>query len=265
MPVKSPKIQWKKLTNFDLSKLKETFQIADFERKQNNKHVDEIVDAILQNKFYDIVVRVVKSGERLIIIDSQHRLQALYIVFKFHGVTHYDLMLAIYEKKDARTIYRRLNLGKRLVPKDHTLPLDDGVFPIFQELKGYATHVKNNTTVSFVNVFDAINYLKNNEFRAMSPVNYDDFLLTITPKDTRVMKLCLETLRRFNRGTSSTIFYSALVFRNIIKIAYEKNLSGSEIYDLVEKLQKDDQLLALSTERKLNLLPKAYELMEELL
>lgn len=263
--VKPPVIHWKSLKHYDLSQLKQDFQIADFERRQAKKQVEDILDAILKNKFYDTVIRVVKVKKRMVVIDSQHRLQALYLAWKEHGVKFYDLMLAIYTKDDAMTIYRRLNLGKRLLPKDHTKALDDGEIVFFNSLRGVCKHDKDNRFMSFVEIMNALNYTKLDEHKALQPGNFDDFLKLITREDITAVKTCLESLKRFKRGTAGTLFYQALIFRNLIKLTKEENLTSDQIYELVEKLIKNDELLVLSTERKLNLLPDAYKIIKNLL
>lgn len=158
--ISSPPIIWKELKNYQLKNLKKDFNIAEFERRASPGHIKDIVNAILSNKFYDPVIRVVRATKPWVVIDAQHRLQALWICYSQHGLKSYNLMLAIYPEQFARTIYRRNNMGKALLTRDHSRALDDKKTPFFMELKPWLQHEKTPQKQSYPEMLHALHYAK---------------------------------------------------------------------------------------------------------
>lgn len=257
----SPSVQWKQLRGYQLKNLKKDFQIASFERTASAKHIKQIVDAITTNNFYDNVIRVVKNKKtgKYAVIDAQHRLQALFIAHKEYGLKKYDLMLAIYSEKFARTTYRRLNMGKRLLTRDHSMALDDGSKPFFNELRPYLSHQKTASKSSFLEMLHALNYAKGRT-RPVQIMQLDDLISSVTPDEIKILKEFSHAMQVFSPVVPRSFAFSMLVYRTVFRIGYENNFSKDEFLDLVEKASQNKKIQEMYKFRRQTDLNLAYKI-----
>ncbi len=106
-----PEAEITHLKDFDLSKIEETFQYASFERRISKRKVHLIAQAVMDNKFTDNVLRVVKTNPaKFEVLDGQHRIEGLRYARDEFGLQTYELILFCYLGGNRREIYRRLNL-----------------------------------------------------------------------------------------------------------------------------------------------------------
>lgn len=96
--VHPPKPKNHNLDSFPLSELEQTFSYASYERRISKNKVKQICQAIIQNNFYDNVIRASQEdGKRQYDIkDGMHRIEALKLARDVYGVSHYDLILLLY-------------------------------------------------------------------------------------------------------------------------------------------------------------------------
>lgn len=259
--IKSPPITWKALPKYQLKNLKADFKIADFERLANGRHVKKILDAILSNQFYDPVVRVTKEKPYLV-IDAQHRLQALYIAHTQHGLKEYDLMLAIYPPEFARFIYRKINMGKRLVAKDHLKALDNGKVAFFTELRPWLSHDPRPDKPQYDSVVQAVYYSKGAK-KAASVEDLDTILQQITNKDIEKLKIFCEAVVAHSPYIYGAAVYYAAIFRNIFKISIENNLSKTQIISLINATINSKDIKAVMKDRRWDDLLKVYAMITD--
>lgn len=250
--VRPPKITWKPLKGYLLKNLEKDFVIADFERKPSSEHINKMVYSMLENQFYDTIMRVVerKAKPQWIVIDAQHRTQALKILHEKYGVEKYDIMLAIYENHDkAREIYGKLNNGKRLTAYDHSLAIDNGKIPFFNELRDYCYHYRNPDRMAFVDVLYAYNYARSGRpegsLERLAPT-----IKKVQPRDLPIIKNFMSSLKRDHPTVTLNPIYRMGIFRPVLKIGMERNYTEEEFSKLFEKIEKHAKIIEISNGRR---------------
>jgi len=174
------------LKDFDLSKIEETFEYADFERRISKNRVHKMAHAILDNKFVDKYIHVVPSEKKEIkytVLEGQHRIEGLRYAREYSGLATYDLVLIMYLNGDPREIYRRLNLGTPLTLEAHLRAIDNGGHKFFNDLRDYCDHHPKGNKLSYVQVINCLHYAKSTSIRPVRPLTVDDFILGITTND----------------------------------------------------------------------------------
>ncbi|MBI5697056.1 MAG: hypothetical protein HZC29_00830 [Thaumarchaeota archaeon] len=236
--VAPPKIEYVEMKHFPLKDLKDAFVIPEFERRVDRSHMKRMVEAILNNEFYDTVIRGTRlPNKKVQLIDAQHRLLAFTIAHENHGLQHYDFHLLLYTPEDARKIYRRLNMGKKLVAADITLALDDGGVKFFNELRRLAQHYRNEKGMAFTDVLFAWNYCTTKSAHSRMEL-LEQIMRSLDDKNIALLKNWMQAMHDTAGALIGNPMYLAPVFRNIARVGYERNYTYNEFVDLVRKLQK---------------------------
>lgn len=234
----SPKFEVVPMHNWDLKDLKTTFIIPEYERRVDRNHLKSMVEAILKNEFYDIVLRGVKRQDgKIEIIDAQHRLQAFITAHDQHGLKKYSFVLVLYDSSIKRKIYRKLNQGKRLVSADHTLAMDDGKIKFFTELKDYCYHYRNTQRLSFVEVLGLWHYCSTKK-HVFKQSNMEEAAKSIPATGIEFCKRFMKVMSSSAGVISGNPLYMAGFFRNIGRVSFENDLSESAIAALILKVQR---------------------------
>lgn len=238
------------LTNFDLSKIEEYFEYADFERRISKRKVHMIANAMMDNKFTDNVLRVCagnKSSEYEV-LDGQHRVEALRYARENFGLQNYDLVLMNYQGGNRREIYRRLNLGKPLTLTDHLKALDNGKQRFFNEMREYCDHYKSPGKIAFRTAINCLYYAKSTSIRPVRPLQIDDFLKGVTSRDIKIMQMYFRLLPQIATNPDS-LFYHYTLMRNFFRIYYENKTSDDKMIALGDVLIRSAKVKELAEKR----------------
>jgi len=247
--VNSPPIEYKLLKNYNLSRLTKDFVIADFERREDKRHTGKILQSILDNEFYDNIFRVVIKDGKWVIIDSRHRIEALILAHKNHGVKKYNMLLAIYPLEIARKVYKKLNLGKRLTPNDILKSYEDGKLEFFKELKDMVVHYKSTFDLTYIDLLFAHHYAITKKSSGSTKV-IEQTLKNITSKDIQLMKVLVQVyIEKFGK-VYQNIFRRMSIFRNIYRISREKQLNSVRIRNLLDAIENNNVILENSVGRR---------------
>jgi len=238
------------LKDFDLSKIEETFQYADFERRVSKQKVHKIAHAILENKFTDNVLRLVESKGpvKYDVIDGQHRIEGLRYARDYWSLASYDIVLFIYLGGDKREIYRRLNLGKPLTLSDHLKALDYGGKKFFNDLREYCDHYTKGSKLRYSTVVNCLHYAKSTSIRSVRPLAIDDFIQSITIRDIATIRKFIPILYQVATNPDS-IFYHYTIMRNFFRVYYENNIEEADMIKLGEILAKSQKIQELAEKR----------------
>jgi len=229
--VRPPSFTLDLMRNFNLAEIPTYFEIADFERAKSSFHINEIKIAILNNQFYDVVIRVVVRNRKLIVIDGQHRLAALYILHKDHGLQTYDLVIMKYEEDAQRTVYRKLNVGKVLKLSNHLKALDNGRVQFFNDLRSLLCHDDRTKLWTFKEALECQVYSDSGQF--LSSRRLDSQLFEIDEKDTTYLKKFAECLILTSPTRTRGMQFKQLFQVNAYAIAYHHNMNKAEINKLI--------------------------------
>lgn len=244
--VNSPPVTWKALPRYKLENIKRDFKVADFERNISFTHVDNIVKAILNNEFFDNVIRVIKEKNEFALIDAQHRIQALWICYQRHGLKEYDLMLAIYPKEFARLIYTRLNMGKKLLMSDHSRALDDKKKPFFNDLRQFLYHYRTNEKASYTDLLNAYNYAKGSK-NTIQIQKLPTLIEEITEGELKIMIEFCKSCKRFSPMVFGSAIYKTVIYRNVFKIGFKNKWKENQFNEMFEIASSNKELLSLIT------------------
>jgi len=238
------------LNNFDLTKIEDTFEYANFERRISKRKVHMIANAMMDNKFTDNVLRVCSGNKSADyeVLDGQHRVEGLRYARDNFGLDGYDLILMKYQGGNRREIYRRLNLGKPLTLTDHLKALDNGKLRFFNEMRSYCDHYKTPGKVAFRTVINCLYYSKSTSIRSVRPLAIDDFLKTITLRDLQVMQAFLKLLPQIATNQDS-IFYHYTLLRNFFRIYFENKTSDEKMIALGDILSHSSKIKELAEKR----------------
>jgi len=238
------------LNNFDLKKIEDTFEYANFERRISKRKVHMIANAMMDNKFTDNVLRVCSGNKSadFEVLDGQHRVEGLRYARDNFGLQNYDLILMKYNGGNRREIYRRLNLGKPLTLTDHLKALDNGKLRFFNEMRNYCDHYKSPGKMAYRSVINCLYYSKSTSIRALRPLAIDDFIKTITMRDLEIMKSFLKLLPQIATNPDS-IFYHYTLLRNFFRIYFENQTSNDKMIALGDILSHSSKIKELAEKR----------------
>lgn len=238
------------LNNFDLKKIEDTFEYADFERRISKRKVHMIANAMMDNKFTDNVLRVCSGNKSADyeVLDGQHRVEGLRYARDNFGLQNYDLILMSYQGGNRREIYRRLNLGKPLTLTDHLKALDNGKQRFFNELRNYCDHYKTPGKVAYRSIINCLYYSKSTSIRALRPLAIDDFIKTITMRDLQVTQSFLKLLPQIATNPDS-IFYHYTLLRNFFRIYFENKTIDDKMIALGDVLSHSSKIKELAEKR----------------
>ena len=238
------------LKNFDLDKIEEYFEYANFERRISKHKVHMIANAMMANKFTDNVLRVC-SGNKLAdyeVLDGQHRVEGLRYARDNFGLANYDLVLMNYQGGNRREIYRRLNLGKPLTLADHLKALDNGKQLFFNDMREYCDHYKSGGKVAFRTAINCLHYAKSTSIRPLRPLNLDDFIKGITERDIKIMQMYYKLLPQIATNPDS-LFYHYTLMRNFFRIYYENKTSDEKMIQLGDILIHSSKIKEMAEKR----------------
>jgi len=262
----SPQYVLKVLKNFPLSKLEETFQIAEFERPIQLRHITKIVEAMTANEFfYNILAVTQRKNGMFEVIDGQHRLASLKELRDNYDVTHYDLLLLIFPVKFARIIYRRINLGYPLKMMDHLRALDNNRHPFFTSLRPYFVHYNDGILPKFSMILSALSYAKNGSPRAVRPLLLDRMFKSITKEDLKLIISFSEAIAEIEPllPKKFQLLYSFSIYRNIFRVGYENRFNRSTWVNFIILCKSDKKIDELHKDRKMEAVRSIYSHMIE--
>lgn len=247
--VKSPNCQWYVMTNFDLSKIPTKFEMSPFQRKQSTSHVYRIVESIINNKFFDNTIRCVKKGNgKYEVIDGQHRLKALWILYKQYGITHYTIIMQYFRDNQAREVFRKINSGKRLSTSDHLKTLDDGAEPFFEELRSFCSHSNQRNLPSYIGMLNAFKYRQTKSPRPVKVHELEEVLEKINSEElVHLYRVARATITMYEKSMSYRV-YSAGMLRTLFRVGFDNELSHAEYCKLIGKCLADETLMHLIRE-----------------
>ncbi len=238
------------LANFDLSKIEEYFEYANFERRISKNKVHTIANAMMDNKFTDNVLRVcsgIKSSQYEV-LDGQHRIEALRYARENFGLANYDIILMNYQGGNRREIYRRLNLGKPLTLADHLKALDNGKQKFFNEMREYCDHYNRVGKLPYRTIINCLYYSKSTSIRPVRPLAIDDFIKGITDHDIKIMQMFLKLLPQVATNPDS-LFYHYTLMRNYFRIYYENKTSDDKMIALGDVLIHSSKIKEMAEKR----------------
>ncbi len=262
----SPQYVLKVLKNFPLRKLEETFQIAEFERPIQLRHITKIVEAMAANEFfYNILAVTEKRNGMFEVIDGQHRIGSLKEIRDNYDVTHYDLLLLIFPVRFARIIYRRINLGYPLKMMDHLRALDNNRHPFFTSLRPYFVHYNDGILPKFSMILSALSYAKNGSPRAVRPLLLDRMFKSITKEDLRVIRSFSEALAEIEPHAPKKfqLLYSFSIYRNMFRVGYENRFNLRTWENFITLCKSDKKIEELHKDRKMEAVRSIYSHMIE--
>lgn len=239
--VKSPQISIKHWKNFKLNEIPVIFKIAEFERVKADGHIRKITKSIVENQFFDNVIRVIKKNNDWYVIDGQHRLAALYVLYKDFGLETYDLIIIEYPTTNGRIIYRKNNLGKSLSVAHHLKAIDNNTIPFFNDLREFLTHDDNNRILTYAEMARCHNYATTGLKSINIPL--EDVVMSFTPED-------IEQVKSFIRGLLNTMptrekgnQFRMSFMMSVYSVAYSRKLNQVEITNLIMKGLKDKEII----------------------
>jgi hypothetical protein len=248
--IELPKVKARWAEKYELVDLKKEFSIPDFQRKANATHINGMVDAIRNNKFYNIVIcYFVDSKGKKQILDGQQRLEALSICHEKYGLQHYNLMFLIFEEKFARTVFRRLNMGKVLTTRDHSKALDDGSSNFFNELRPWFGHERTPNKATYVELLNALRYQKTQNVATVKIKDLDTTIYAITDEDLKNMKVFSEACRKVSPVVFGSEIYKPIIYRNCFRISTDEKLKTDQIVKLLVLCKTNHKLNAESIHR----------------
>jgi len=255
------------LKDFDLSRIEEYFEYAEFERKISKNRVHKMAHAILDNKFVDKYIHVVTSEKKDIIytvIEGQHRIEGLRYARDYSGLITYDLVLILYLNGNPREIYRRLNLGTPLTLAAHLRAIDNGGHKFFNNLRDYCDHHPKGNKLSYAQVINCLYYAKSTSIRPVRPLTVDDFILGITIRDIRVIKNFVSILLQIATNPDD-IFYHYTIMRNFFRIYYENDISEESMIELGKHVRQSKKIQDLSEKRDTHAMRGIYHYIIDIL
>lgn len=258
-----PKAKWFTLENFYLENIPNKFIMADYQRKQNTSHVYKIVESIINNTFYDNIIRCVKIGhDKYEVIDGQHRLKALWILYKQYGIRNYTIIMQLFEAENAREIFRKINTGKKLTLTDHLKTLDTGEVNFFNELRSFSTHYKQKNLVTYITLLSSYWYYQNKSLRPIRPYDIEDAIATITTDELASLYRMAQASKKVYEKTLSPRIFNAGLLKVVFRVGVEKKYNVKEFENLLSKILYDEDIISLSVQRFSMVHSRLYDLIK---
>jgi len=244
--LESPNCAWVVFKDFDLVDIPTIFEPSDYQRVINRRHVYKIMESIVNNTFYDNMIRVVKSGKhKFHVIDGQHRLQALWLLHNQYGVKTYNLTIQIFKAHEQREVYRKINAARALTPANILKTYDEGNFEFFNELSEYCTH---NTSVRKPTYYSLLQAVHKHRKPSHKPIQITEFvylLETVSPDELcHCVRLARSQSSAYAQMQSNKIFQSTLT-RLVYVIGFENNWSREEYHKAFFTLLGDEDFVKL--------------------
>ncbi|NIQ15351.1 MAG: hypothetical protein GTO02_13445 [Candidatus Dadabacteria bacterium] len=259
-----PKMKRKELNRFPLKNLEKTFVYADFERKISPRHVNLITEAMVQGKFYDNELTVVKiKGDKYKVINGQHRIEALKKLRDKYRCKSYDLALLIAPQEEARDIYRRNNLGKKLNLLNHLKAIDAGNVKMFNRLRDWYSFNGSSHKGRYDSIFNALYYTKLDSMRAVHVKDIEKFLKTITEDDITKAREFTIAMQKVSDDAHSVI-YKAPMFRTLFKVGYEVGFDRMTWQQFIKNCVNDVKVLQLADDKRYESQKQLYDYMKSI-
>jgi len=218
---------------FSLFLIPQKFHIPEFERVKIERHIERIKTSIINNQFFDVVIRVVphKDGAWHV-IDGQHRLAALYTLHTQWGLEEYPLIVIEYAESCARNVYRRVNVGKQLAIAAHLKAIDDKRHKFFNELRDLICHDESSKILSFAEILNCLHVAKTGS-RFLGIDQLDKAVSEVKDFDIEFSKGFVRAMEDSNPTKQKGIQFKPLFLRACFKICYLKKLNRVEIGNVI--------------------------------
>lgn len=237
------------LGKFDLSRIWDTFEVAEFERRTYRMHVIGIKKALAKKRLIDFIITVYRLNEskKWKVIDGQHRLIALYELHEEGKLKSFPLSLRVINAKneqEAREIYISMNSGKPLLSIDVLKAYDNGNIYFFNELRNTCLHDGSKEKIAFVTCLSAMYYVKYGD--AMRKVDIEEFLGTLQKWEVLRMKELVQTMYHVCGNNAKSNIFFANVFRPLARLYFEvfKDATGKKWERLIGNLDNDTTVKA---------------------
>lgn len=243
--VKTPKVDviWRERQ--DLADLSSEFVYPEFQRKHDREHSFKIAHAIMQNKFFNIIITVYKEGNKFNVIDGQHRIEALKICWGQFNLKTYSLIIVVLPEEEARMAFRRNNLGKKLQIADMLNSMKDINPGFFARMRKYVDTYRNQSRIGYGDLFGAFVFLENRK-GTVEITMMEELLPKIREDHIRAMETLMEVLTRIEKHPNHNPIYRAPSFRSLLRITFEKKLTDRQISKCVAFIRSSEKLLDLT-------------------
>ena len=230
--IKSPTYTIVHLKKFDLSKIPVYFKVADFERVKSDHQIMKIKSSIANNRFYNIIISVIKVDADWKVIDGQHRLAALYLLYRDYGLRTYDLVVIEYPPDAQREVYRKNNVGIRLSIAGHIKALDTHTADFFNDLRDILCHDEGSRFWSFKEALDC-HYFATTGMRALGVPALERALESITKMDIDFIRTFRNALVNESPTKTRGVIFKPTFMKACYRAAYENKLNVAEIGNLM--------------------------------
>jgi len=231
----------KKLTKVKL----EDLDIANFERKVNKKHLNEIKAAIINGDLHDNIITVLKKGGEYEIIDGQHRANAVKELQEENPSFSYKLTLRVIEN-DALNAYFNINKGKALSANDYTKAIDDGFnnkLDFFNYLKNYCSHYGSTKKLRYSMVLSCVNYARSDSFkRSTNKKRFADIITDIEKHELIKVVDFLNTCFHVLGNDTKQWVYKKSIIANLLRLYFQRFEDIKNLTKLLKKVSKDTWL-----------------------
>jgi len=252
------------LGTFDLSRLWNVFEIAEFERKVYSHHIMSIRNAIMNRRLIDFVVTVfrLKDSQKWMVIDGQHRLIALDSLYQEQKLKSYPITIRVINaktEKEAREIYLGMNSGKPLTNKDILKSYDTGHVYFFNELRSIAAHDGGKNKMKFSDCLGALYYVK--KLDGIRKNKIESALNSVENWEVVRMKTLLDVMLDVSGGhVKRNIFYSTIL-RSVSRLYFEefKTLNEKKWKKFIESLEEDQTVKANKTAWRVENIEMLYD------
>ena len=241
--INSPDVKWLAMENFLLRDIPTKFVMADFQRNQNRRHVYKIVEAIVNNKFYDPIIRCVRlKNGKYEVIDGQHRLKALWILHQKYNIRQYTIIMQLFKNEDNREIFRRINAGKPLTVANHLKTYDTGKYAFFEDLRTCATHSVSKISNSYINLLNAINYVQTGKTRSLNAPMLEDSLDNIHADEIAHAYRIAVAQKKLFEITKTPRVFNLNITKVLLRIGMEKNYNLKDYENKLKNIINNEQV-----------------------
>ena len=245
-----PSGKWFKIDDFRLDKIPSMFSLCDFQRPQNRTHVSRILESIINNQFYDNMIRCIKvSPNTYKVIDGQHRLSALWLLHKNYNVQTYPLTIQIFSEDEAARVFRKINSGKTLSLNDHLKTYDNHTYPFFDELRSFCTHNNQKNKMTFTSAINSYYYCTKSSVRPVSIYDLEDTLLSISKEHIDYLYRLAKAASILYEKTLNPRLFNATIQRVCYRIGVSNNFTSIEFEKLLSKLVMNEEMIEMALQR----------------
>ena len=239
--IQAPPCKWVHIEEFKLSTTLDKFLIPEWQRILNEVHRGTIVSAILNNQMYNNVITVyrldktkVKTGQDYGVCDGQHRLMALYHIHKEYNLSHYELVLQIFNEDISRSLFYRNNLGKALTFGDLAQTFDDGHIRFFNHLRGdYNIRKATKDKPAIANLLHGLKFARSKSPIPIPRTSIESFLKSITKEEITYCKKFTRCLFSLFPYVAESVPYRTPVFQGMFRSGYENDWTDETLKKVI--------------------------------